>query len=87
MPRTKIRSETKHTPYAMLSGKMRERRVTQYELSKVLGVTIATFSLKLNGAQDFYVHETEKICNYLHCNPSIFYSEKVRSYRNSADII
>jgi DNA-binding Xre family transcriptional regulator len=87
MPRARAKPQLKHEPYAKLRGKMKERNITQKGLAKFLGLSEITLGLKINGKQDFTVVESERICEYLHCNPSVFYSSKVCSYRNDISYV
>ena len=48
-----------------LKGKLVEKKRTYEECSKAIGVTITTFSNKMNGNSKFYVEEINNLSNYL----------------------
>ena len=51
--------------YDKLKGKMRERRITQEELAKIIGVAPSTLNFKLNGSCEFKASEMRKIAEVL----------------------
>lgn len=48
-----------------LKGKLVEKKKTYEECSKALGVTITTFSNKMNGNSKFYVEEINSLSRFL----------------------
>lgn len=48
-----------------LKGKLVEKRKTYEDCSKHLGITITSFSNKMNGRSKFYVDEINKLSNFL----------------------
>ena len=48
-----------------LKGKLVEKKKTYEECSKAIGVTITTFSNKMNGNSKFYVEEINNLSKYL----------------------
>ena len=48
-----------------LKGKLVENRKTYDECSKYLGITITTFSDKMNGKRRFYVDEVNRLSELL----------------------
>ena len=51
--------------YANLKAEMARRGITSTQLSKVIGVTIQTFSKKINGQSDFTLSEAYQIKEFL----------------------
>ncbi len=61
-----------------LKGKLRERNVTYAQCAKEIGMSITSFSQKMNGKSRFYIDDLEKIGNLLNLsNP-----EKVDIFLN-----
>ena len=50
---------------AKLRGKIRERQLTQKELSKIVGIDISTLNRKLKTGEDFSIGEANKIADAL----------------------
>lgn len=48
-----------------LKGKLTEKRKTYEECSKHLGITITTFSKKMNGISKFYIEEINELSKFL----------------------
>ena len=48
-----------------LKGILVEKGKTYSDCSKVLGLTITGFSNKINGHSNFYIHEANKLSEYL----------------------
>lgn len=48
-----------------LKGKLREKKKTYAECARAIGVTITTFSNKINGKSDFDIVEINELSNYL----------------------
>ena len=48
-----------------LKGKLLEKRKTYADCAKALGVSITTFSNKLNGRGSLYIDEVNKLSDYL----------------------
>ena len=48
-----------------LKGKMRECNATYAEVAKSLGLSVASFSNKMNGKSKFYINEIEILGNCL----------------------
>ena len=48
-----------HPPYNKLKGYLREKGVTYEDLAIMLGLTVSTVSMKINGHSDFYLNETK----------------------------
>lgn len=51
--------------YDKLLGLMKEKRITQYDLAKLIGNTTATLNLKLNNKAKFKQSEIIQICEIL----------------------
>lgn len=49
----------------ILKNKIFERRKTYLECAKALGLTVTTFSHKINGRSDFKIKEVVKLVEYL----------------------
>lgn len=49
----------------ILKNKIFERRKTYLECAKALGLTVMTFSHKINGWSDFKIKEVVKLVEYL----------------------
>ena len=67
--------------YARLKGRIRESGTTQEDLGRKIGLTPATFSLKLNNKAEFKHNEIENICIALNIPPaeipSYFFTHQV----------
>ena len=48
-----------------LKGKLVEKKKTYEDCAKVLGVSITTFSNKMNGRGSLYIEEVNTLSNYL----------------------
>lgn len=48
-----------------LKGKLVEKKKTYADCSEALGITITTFSNKMNGKSNFNVEEVNRLANYL----------------------
>ncbi len=48
-----------------LKGKLVEKSVTYADCAKAVGVSIATFNSKMNGASKFYVNEAQVLSDFL----------------------
>lgn len=48
-----------------LKAEMARNKITQSELAEILGITVGTMSLKLNGKSDFDLEECIKIKTFL----------------------
>lgn len=51
--------------YQKLKGKLREKSKTYLMCSQLLGISIATFSDKMNGKSRFYIDELDRLGDYL----------------------
>ena len=51
--------------YQKLLGKMREKSLSQFQLSKIIGMSESTLNIKLNGKSYFRQEEILKICDAL----------------------
>lgn len=51
--------------YCKLKGLMTEKNITQAQLAKLLGISVSTLNLKLNGKSDFTIQEGKKISRIL----------------------
>ena len=51
--------------YSKLRGLLAEKKITQREISSVLGISENAVSRKMNGLSEFLPSEIQKICNYI----------------------
>lgn len=51
--------------YDKLKGKLREKKKTYADCAGAIGVTVTTFSNKINGKSDFDIVEINELSNYL----------------------
>lgn len=51
--------------YQKLLGRMKEKNLSQLQLSKIIGMAEATLNIKLNGKSFFKQNEIVKICKAL----------------------
>jgi DNA-binding Xre family transcriptional regulator len=58
----------KEIKYPNLILEIKRRGETQDDLSKILGITRATFNLKLQGKSEWTISEIEKICEHYDMN-------------------
>lgn len=56
---------TRRYNYSKLLGRMRERGVTQEQLSKEIGMNETTLSAKLNNRSQFKADEMDAVCEVL----------------------
>lgn len=67
--------------YQKLLGKIKEKNLSQVELSKTIGMAETTLNLKLNGKSYFKQNEIVKICKVLDIADSevngYFFTQKV----------
>lgn len=56
-----------------LKGAMAEKDFTQSKLASMLGLSLKSFSAKINGKTEFKVNELAKISKILDVDPSIFF--------------
>lgn len=61
--------------YTLLKALMREKNLTQLEISEALKISESTFSLKINSKSEFKQSEIEKIVELLDIPP-----EKIGEY-------
>lgn len=59
----------KRSNYRKLLGRIREKGLTQAQLSNELGLNPATISAKLNCHSDFSAREIAEICRLLEIHP------------------
>lgn len=57
-----------------LRGRMGERRITQADLAKLLGLRVCSVNQKLNGRRKFSLDEAKKVADYLEIPDSEFVS-------------
>ena len=48
-----------------LKGKLVEKSVTYADCAKIIGVSVTTFSSKMNGTSKFYVEEAQALSEFL----------------------
>lgn len=48
-----------------LKGKLLEKQKTYAQCSEAIGITITAFSQKMNGHSNFYLHEVNRLSEYL----------------------
>lgn len=73
-----------HEPYNKLKGALRERGITYAEISKILGISKATFCRKINGESDFFLSEAEKL-ESIGFSRKIFYPDSCEFDNNCRD--
>lgn len=62
-------------PYYKFKGYLAENNIQQKEVAKILKISQATFSKRLNGKSgDFKVQELKKICSKLGIKAEIFFN-------------
>lgn len=49
----------------LLRGKLAEKRITQDQISKMIGISPQSFSRKIRGVREFSISEAEKISETL----------------------
>ncbi len=70
--------------YPKLIGKRNEKRITQEQMGKLLGISKNNYNLKENGKLDFSLTEVKKILDILKSDYNeIFFEENVtqKSYK------
>ncbi len=72
----------KQNTYRKLLGRLREKGLTQAQLSNELGLNPATISAKLNCHSDFSAREISEICRVLEIRPdeigSFFFTQNAK---------
>lgn len=58
-------------------GWMAENHITQGEIAKVLGVSIVSVNLKVNGKSPFTLEQITKICEQYQISADIFLPKKL----------
>ena len=48
-----------------VKGRLKEKNITYYEFSSMLGMSVTTFSDKINGKKRFYIDEVKAISKIL----------------------
>ena len=62
-------------PYYKFKGYLAENNIQQKEIAKMLDISQATFSKKLNGKSgDFTIQDLKKICTRLKIEAEIFFN-------------
>ena len=67
----------KHQPYTALKLALAGKGLTYKEVAAVIGVTVTTLMLKINGESDFYLSEQRLICETFGIDPAVFFADKV----------
>ena len=62
-----------HEPYRKFKGFLRENEITYKKVAELLGISTQSTCDKINGKSDFFVSETDKICNMWNVDKNIFY--------------
>lgn len=61
-----------HAPYSKFKGFLREQGLSYRDIADLIGVTVSTVSMKVNGYSDFYLSETEAIKSKYNVERDIF---------------
>lgn len=62
-------------PYNKFKGYLAENNILQKEIARMINVSQATLSKRLNGkGGDFTVQDLKKICTYLNIKAEIFFN-------------
>ena len=61
-----------HRPYQRLKGEMTEKNITYSDMARLLNISAATVSNKINGISDFRISEVQKIQTYYGIDYSFF---------------
>lgn len=78
--------------YDKLKGKMREKKISQSEMARNLGITVQAFNGKINGKRQFTVEEAVGISKFLRLDdpveifftPNVPYMQQMKEKRDSA---
>lgn len=66
----------KREPYSKFKGYLAEKNIHQKEIAKLLEVSPATLSKRLNGkGGDFSIQDLKKICKNLKIKAEIFFNQ------------
>lgn len=66
-----------HAPYKRFKGWLRENSLTYADVAKILGITTATVSSKVNGHSDFSLSEINLLRRTYHLESNIFFADYV----------
>lgn len=69
--------DRKHKPHIKFKMFLIANGITQREIAKLIDITEATVSLKINGWLHFTFEEVEKICNKYGIPPEIFLTREL----------
>lgn len=60
-------------------GWMAENNIKQYEIAELLGISLQSVNLKVNGKQDFTLDQVSKICQHYHISADIFLPKELQN--------
>ena len=66
-----------HKPYAKFKGWLRTNGLTYSDVAKLLGLSVATVSAKINGQSDFLLSEIQLIREKYNLKDDIFFDKDV----------
>lgn len=66
-----------HSPYAKFKGWLRSNNLTYKDISRLLGLSVATVSAKINGKSDFLLSEIRAIKKEYKLDDEIFFTNDV----------
>ena len=66
-----------HKPYAKFKGWLRANNLTYADIAKLLGLSTATVSSKINGKSDFLLSEVSVIRKHYNLGGDIFFTNDV----------
>ena len=66
-----------HEPYDSFKGWLRGNGVVYADIARLIGVNVATVSMKINGQSDFSLSEIQKIKDTYNLDSEIFFTDDV----------
>ena len=65
-------------------GWLAENNIRQSEIAELLGISIQSVNLKVNGKQDFTLPQVSKICGKYHISADIFLPKELQNSNTEA---
>lgn len=72
-------------PRLTFKGWMAENHIRQNEIADILGLSLQSINLKVNGKQDFTLAQIAKICEHYHISADLFLPYELR-YSNKEEL-
>ena len=63
----------KYSPYIKLKHELSRKKISYLEVAILLGKSVRTISMKINGYSDFYISEQQKICDAFGIRQEVFF--------------